>query len=144
MKKLIVAIVILAAIGAVIALVFVGRDDANDTNSVDTSTTSSQGTNDTQTDEEVTPQAQEQNTVAIKDFAFTPSSITVKKGTTVTWTNQDSTPHTVTSSGSGEKAMDSQDLAQGGTYSVTFDTAGTYEYFCTIHPNMTGTVTVTE
>lgn len=144
MKKLIVAVVILAAIGAVVALVFVGRDDANDTNSVDTSTTSSQGTNDTQTGEEVAPQAQEQNTVAVKDFAFMPGSITVKKGTTVMWTNQDSTPHTVTSSGSGEKVMDSRDLAQGGMYSVTFDTAGTYEYFCTIHPDMTGTITVTE
>ena len=62
---------------------------------------------------------------------------------TVTWTNVDTTPgngHTVTSSGRGP--LKSQSLSQGETFSYTFATAGTYPYYCAIHPDMTGTVTV--
>ena len=82
------------------------------------------------------------NTVAIKDFAFAPASTTVKKGTTVTWTNSDQDPHTVTSTGSGGP-LRSPTLQTGQSYQYTFDTPGTFEYLCTIHPFMTATVTVT-
>jgi plastocyanin len=82
------------------------------------------------------------NGIAIKNFAFVPAALTVKAGTKVTWTNQDSDAHTVTSTGSGgplsSKAMDT-----GNTFSFTFTKAGTYKYLCTIHPFMTATVTVT-
>jgi plastocyanin len=82
------------------------------------------------------------NSVAIKNFAFTPAALTVPAGTTVTWTNRDTDAHTVTSQGSGgplhSPAMDS-----GATFSFTFTKAGTYQYLCTIHPFMTATVTVT-
>ena len=78
--------------------------------------------------------------VTIKGFAFDPASITVKVGTAVTWTNKDSAPHTIT----GDKGdWDSGRIAQGGTYTRTFDQAGTYAYKCTIHPTMTGAVVVT-
>ena len=60
-------------------------------------------------------------------------------GTTVTWTNSDSTQHTVTAD---DGSFDSGVLAQGQTFSHTFDTAGTIAYHCTIHPNMQATVTV--
>ncbi|MCM3920818.1 cupredoxin domain-containing protein [Frankia sp. AiPs1] len=79
--------------------------------------------------------------VAIQNFAFSPATVTVKVGTTVTWTNQDSEPHTVTAkSGAGP---DSPTLDQGATYQYTFTKAGQYPYLCTIHPFMLGTVVVT-
>jgi len=82
------------------------------------------------------------NAVSIKDFAFAPSTTTVKAGTTVTWTNQDQDPHTVTSTGSGGP-LRSPTLQQGQSYRYTFNTPGHYDYLCTIHPFMTATVTVT-
>ena len=78
------------------------------------------------------------NTVDIKNFAFSPVALTVKKGDSVTWTNNDSTTHTVTSSGN----FDSGQLAPGKTFSHTFSEAGTFSYGCSIHPSMKGTVTV--
>jgi plastocyanin len=80
--------------------------------------------------------------VAIKDFAFAPGAVTVKVGTTVTWTNNDQDPHTVTSTGTGGP-LKSATMQNGDKYTFTFTTAGTFEYLCTIHPFMTATVTVT-
>ncbi|MEV6846649.1 cupredoxin family copper-binding protein [Actinoplanes sp. NPDC051411] len=82
------------------------------------------------------------NGVAIKGFAFAPAALTVRAGTKVTWTNQDSDAHTVTSGGSGGP-LNSQAMNTGDTFSFTFTKAGTYQYLCTIHPFMTATVTVT-
>jgi plastocyanin len=82
------------------------------------------------------------DTVAIKNFAFAPGKLVVKVGTTVTWTNQDTDAHTVTSTGSGGP-LKSAALGTGGTFSYTFTKPGTYDYLCTIHPFMTATVTVT-
>jgi plastocyanin len=78
--------------------------------------------------------------VTIKDMAFTPNNITIAKGATVTWTNNDNMVHTVTAN-DGSFASDS--LAAGKTFSHTFNTPGSYKYHCVIHPSMTGTVTVT-
>jgi plastocyanin len=77
--------------------------------------------------------------VDISGFAFSQPDLQIAAGTTVTWTNQDSANHTVTSD---DGAFDSGQLAQGGTFSWTFDTPGTYTYHCANHPNMTATVTV--
>jgi plastocyanin len=77
--------------------------------------------------------------VVIKSFAYTPQTITVKAGTIVTWTNQDSAQHTVTStdgisiSANVTSAFDSGLFNQGQTFSFTFSKAGTYFYECTIH-----------
>lgn len=78
--------------------------------------------------------------VAIVDFAYEPSPLQTSVGQAVTWTNQDSAAHTVTSDGDGP--LMSGDLEEGATYEVTFDEAGTYEYLCTIHPTMRGVVEV--
>jgi plastocyanin len=84
------------------------------------------------------------NKVDIKDFAYSPATITVKVGDTVTWTNQDSTSHTVTTS-DGPEQFDSGSIDQGKTFTHTFTKAGTYKYHCTFHPSMpTATVIVTE
>lgn len=77
--------------------------------------------------------------VSIVDLSFTPSIMEIETGTTVTWTNADSIPHTSTAS---DGTFDSGVLAEGETFSQTFDTPGTYEYVCSIHPSMTGTVSV--
>jgi amicyanin len=82
------------------------------------------------------------NAVAIKNFAFSPATLKVKVGTTVTWTNQDTDAHTVTSAGSGGP-LRSAALNTHATYSFTFTKPGTYSYLCTIHPFMTATVEVT-
>jgi len=79
--------------------------------------------------------------VTIQNFAFSPAALTVKVGTEVTWTNQDSTAHTVTFDTGGAT---SDNLAQSATYKQTFSTAGTLTYHCKIHSTMTGTVTVTQ
>jgi plastocyanin len=78
---------------------------------------------------------------SIKDYAFTPADLTVKTGDTVTWTNGDKAPHTVTST-SGKGPLDSPNLQTGDKYSYTFTSAGTYQYYCAIHPDMLGSVTV--
>ncbi|MFD4502430.1 cupredoxin family copper-binding protein [Streptomyces sp. NPDC058457] len=82
------------------------------------------------------------NAVAIKNFAFSPATLKVPVGTTVTWTNQDSDAHTVTSAGPGGP-LHSAALATHATYSHTFTKPGTYAYLCTVHPFMTATVEVT-
>ena len=75
--------------------------------------------------------------VSIANFAFNPADVTVKVGQSVTWTNNDTTTHTVTGAD-----FDSGPLAPGATYSHTFATAGTFDYHCSIHTSMTGKVTV--
>ena len=78
--------------------------------------------------------------VHIKNFAFSPAAVTVKAGSTVVWTNDDSIQHDVTFDGGG---IASSTLNQNDTFSHTFPTAGTYHYICSIHPFMHGTVIVT-
>src|SRR5574340_1001381 len=78
--------------------------------------------------------------VSISNFSFQPAVLTVKAGTRVTWANHDSTPHTVTSS--DKRFSSSGGLDTNDQYSVLFDEPGTYEYFCSLHPMMTGKVIV--
>lgn len=77
-------------------------------------------------------------------FAFSPATITVKAGTTITWTNNTGAPHTVTSDDgtSFDSGINNPIAANGGTYSFTFTKAGTYTYHCQIHPFMKATVIV--
>ena len=77
--------------------------------------------------------------VKIDNFTFNPPQITVKAGDTVTWTNHDDIPHTVTSKTMvfRSKAMDTDDK-----FSFTFATPGKYDYFCSLHPHVTGTIVV--
>jgi plastocyanin len=78
--------------------------------------------------------------VQIKNFAFSPSTVTVSAGAAVTWTNADNTAHTVTFNDTS--VTSSGHISGGQTYQVTFTKAGTYTYHCSIHPTMLGTVTV--
>jgi plastocyanin len=79
-------------------------------------------------------------TVFIDNFIFNPKAVTVKAGTTVTWTNRDDIVHGIASSNNAFKkspAMDTDD-----TFSFTFTTPGTYQYFCYLHPQMVGSIVV--
>ena len=85
-----------------------------------------------------TPARAEDVVVKIDNFTFGPQEVKVKSGTTVTWTNQDDIPHIVVSPNNfRSKPLDSEDK-----YSFTFTTPGTYKYFCSLHPHMTGTIVV--
>lgn len=75
--------------------------------------------------------------VGIRNFSFDPATVTVKKGTTVTWTNRDSAPHQIKS-----VSFNSDQLGNGQSFSFTFDEAGTFDYSCAIHPSMLGRIIV--
>ena len=77
--------------------------------------------------------------VAIDNFTFNPHSITIKAGTTVTWTNKDDIPHAVAAT---DRSFKSKTLDTEDHYAFTFMTPGTYQYFCSLHPHMTGTIVV--
>jgi amicyanin len=79
--------------------------------------------------------------VRIDNFSFGPAALTVSVGATVTWTNRDDIPHTVVSS-DDPKVFKSKVLDTDEKFSFTFTKAGTYAYFCSIHPKMTGKVVV--
>jgi plastocyanin len=81
-----------------------------------------------------------QNKIEIKDFAFNPQKITVKSGEKITWINRDEEPHTVVSV--GKKFQKSSALDTDQEFTITAGTPGTYEYFCSVHPKMTGTIIV--
>jgi amicyanin len=85
------------------------------------------------------PVAAADEDVSIVDFDFTPGSVTVTVGDTVTWTNNGEAPHDVTFVAEDVK---SEILANGETYDRTFESEGTFDYICSIHPQMTGTVVV--
>lgn len=76
-------------------------------------------------------------TINIQNFAFNPASVTISKGTTITWTNNDSAPHQIKSA-----TFNSSQLSKGQTFSFTFNDAGTFDYSCAIHPSMLGKIIV--
>jgi len=78
--------------------------------------------------------------VAIDGFAFVPATLKIKAGTTVVWTNRDEEPHTVAAS---DGSFHSPGMGTGATFSHTFSAAGTFDYVCSIHPMMHGSVVVT-
>ena len=81
-----------------------------------------------------------QNRIEIKDFAFNPQTITVKSGEKVTWINRDDEPHTIVSVGKQFKKSTALDTDQ--EFTITVGAPGTYEYFCSVHPKMTGIIIV--
>jgi amicyanin len=86
------------------------------------------------------PEKAAENTIIIEGFSFHPLELKVKMGTSVTWTNQDSAPHTVTSDSGSE--LNSGSLSKGQSYSHTFNEAGTFEYHCKFHSMMKAKIIV--
>ena len=81
-----------------------------------------------------------QNKIEIKDFAFNPQTLTVKSGEKITWVNRDEEPHTVVSVQKQFKKSTALDTDQ--EFTITAGAPGTYTYFCSVHPKMTGTIVV--
>ena len=77
------------------------------------------------------------NTIDIQNYAFSPTPITVKKGSTVTWNNLDTAPHQIKS-----VTFNSEKLSYGQSFSFTFESTGTFDYSCSIHPSMSGQIIV--
>lgn len=136
----VVIVVLLIVVGAIFAL---AGNKKNDNKPAMNMNQSSQ-TNNSSNSQSSSSSPVATDSVTIQNFAFSPDNITVKVGSTVTWTNQDSTDHSVTSDDGVTGGPDSQLLTKGQSYSFTFSKAGTYTYHCKIHSDMTGTVVVTE
>lgn len=79
------------------------------------------------------------NEIVIENFSFEPATLTVKAGTTVTWVNHDDEPHTATAT---DKSFNSKTLDNGDRFSQEFKAPGTYNYYCALHPKMTGKIIV--
>lgn len=77
------------------------------------------------------------NSITIQNFSFSPAELKVKAGTTVTWTNNDSTTHSIKSA-----SFNSAPLSPGNSFQFKFDAAGTFDYTCGIHPSMQGKIVV--
>jgi plastocyanin len=125
---------ILLALCAVVALAAAGCGSSN-SGSTSSGSSSSASTS--------TPAASSSGggvTIKMQNIAFDPKAVTVKVGQKVTWTNEDTVDHNVTSQ-SGE-TIKSDNFGKGGTFSFTPKKAGTIKYVCTIHPGMTATLTV--
>lgn len=147
MKTVLGIIAAVFIVGAIGGFVVMDKDDSssntsnqtsqsNDMNSMDMSNTQQQPAN--ESDNTST------NNIVMKNIDFSPDNITVKKGTTVTWTNEDDVQHDVSPDKPTDEFKKSALFGKGGTYSVTFNTPGTYTYKCTPHPFMKGTIVVTE
>ena len=143
-KAIAVLIAFLIVAGAGLALILIMKKPAT----APSSPTSVSTTDATATMSTTGQQAQvspiSTDMVSIQDFAFAPATITVKKVTTVTWTNKDTTKHTVTPDTETADFKSSELLAKNETYRVTFTSTGTFAYHCAPHPNMKGTVIVTD
>lgn len=144
MKKVTLGIIVaVLAIGALV--IVIATNNREDTNTrPDTASTQQNSTANNGTAQEETAETVSADTVVIKDFAFGPSTLTVKKGTTVKWTNQDEDRHDITPDEASDDFQKSELLSKGESYEFTFNTLGTYAYHCTPHPYMKGTVVVTE
>jgi plastocyanin len=141
-KGLIAFIVAIIAIGGITAIVVTNKKSESKTNSSDTGPATTQPVDSAEnTTQDTDTPAVAGSEVAIEGFAFTPANLTVKKGTTVTWTNKDSAPHTVTGEDGGP---DSATLQPNDTYQFTFSEVGSFAYHCNFHTSMVAKVTVTE
>lgn len=150
MKKqhVIIMLVIIVLAAAAVAFMLTKDDDTKENSSASTSSSESQSGPAPKEESADTEDQSEaiagDSAVEIEDFAYGPETITVKKGSTVTWTNKDSAAHTVTPDEESDAFAGSELLSQGESYSFTFDQAGTYTYHCQPHPQMTAKVVVTE
>lgn len=146
-KKVIGIILAVLILGGLGALLFM-KDPAsapsttNKTDDMSSMSNMNQASNTNSNAQTTTPVTT--NKVDIKEFAYSPATITVKKGTTVTWTNQDSVKHNVAPTDETNDFKASELLGKGESYSATFNTVGTFDYICTPHPYMKGKVVVTE
>ena len=139
MKKLLVLLI--ACLALTLTFAACGGDDDEDNGGGSSAGTTTEQT-DTTAAEKPSGGGGATATVDMKDIQFVPKDITVKAGTTITWTNSDQVAHSVTKEDGPGAEFDSGNVDPGGTFEQTFDEPGTVDYVCTIHPGQDGTVTV--
>lgn len=124
-----VAVLSLVVVGAILSGIFSNRNDSSEVLQ--------------EVQQDVVSTSQE-TSVTVRNHSYSPARLTIKKGTTVTWTNQDAVQHDITPDNPSGDWKQSSLLSRGQSYSVTFNEIGTFTYFCTPHPEMTGSVTVVD
>jgi amicyanin len=144
MRKLWPLIVVIIVIVAVAAIALGNKDNKNAATppAAPNPTSSKESTNSNQNPPTSNNEFSSAKSVSIVNMSYSPADITVKKGTTVTWTNNDTIAHTVTAD--SNNTFDSGNMDKGKTFSFTFNNAGTFAYHCTYHADMHGKVVVTE
>jgi len=135
MNKALIAIIVVIVLGLGGWIIYDNHKSNDNTANSNTGNTNSSASNSNQA-------AASTGAVTIENMMFSPSQITVAKGGTVTWTNKDSVSHTVTDDLSNVGGPASGDIQPGKTYSFTFNKTGSFQYHCTIHPSMRGTIVV--
>lgn len=132
MNKVLIAIIVVVVLG-VGGWVIYDKHRSNNNPNMDNTNSSTSSSNQSVTST---------GAITIKNMMFTPSQISILKGGTVTWTNNDSTAHTVVDDLSNVGGPSSGDIQPGSTYSFTFNKTGSFQYHCSIHPSMRGTIVV--
>jgi plastocyanin len=142
---------IIAGVVAVLAIVgvivWLSINAAQTTTTNSSTNTPTNNTTDANAEADDSPFTNEVVTVTMKNSQFSPKTLTVKRGTTVKWVNEDTVRHNVVAANEDDKSglpATNELFGKGGTYQFTFDTIGTFTYKCTPHPFMTGTIEVTE
>jgi len=139
MKKIGIASIFCGVVALVLVLLIVANNSRkNDTVSAPENNSTNVAT---QTQDSDTAN---QNQIAIENYAYSPKKITIKKGTQVTWTNKDNAKHDITPDNQTDEFKASRLLGKGESYSVTFNTVGTYTYYCSPHTYMKAEVVVIE
>lgn len=141
-NKTISGIVLLVIVLLGFGVMTVMNKDDKTTQTESTAGSSMMGRSNTQ--QQPSAGVQETNTIIYSNFEVAPDKIKVKKGTKVTWTNEDTAKHDVTPDNENDEFKASKLFGKGETYSVTFNTVGTYSYYCSPHPYMKGTIEVVE
>lgn len=140
---IVIGVVAVLIIGGVIVWMTQGARQSD--TSTTTGTTTPATTNTDQLETSTTNN--EVVTVTMKNSQFSPKKITIKPGTTVKWVNEDTVRHNVVAANEGDTSglpSNNELFGKGGTYEFTFETVGTFDYKCTPHPFMTGTVEVAQ
>lgn len=143
MKKVSIGAAAVVGTAAILLLAGCGyQQPASTSTPIPTPTTNPMPATPIQSNQPASSAAVQTNAVTIKNFAFSPATITVAKGTKVTWTNEDSVAHQIASDSSSSAAFNGPSMATGQQFSFTFNEAGTFSYHCAIHPSMTAKVIV--
>jgi len=132
-KILVIILIILIIIGGYYVFTTMSKQN----NTTQTPNTQQQGSNNQSQGQTQVPASSQTETVTIKNFAFSPATVTIKAGSTVKWINQDSATHQIKSD-----LFNSSALNTGDSYEFTFNTPGQYDYTCAIHPSMKGKIIV--
>jgi len=137
MKKITVAVVVIFVLGTLVGGGYLLAKKLQTGVNAPEETTEPTSTEASSQTPPITLDAEQPETITIKEFTFNPDRLTIKKGTTVTWINNDSATHKISSD-----SFNSQNFNKGEKFEFQFNETGTFDYICGIHPSMKGTIIV--